>query len=65
MPCQFLGLLPRLTSTLSSLLGSLNFFLVDLDHSPTWGEALEGGLASIREAELVEAEGAARAGGGR
>ena len=26
MPCQFLGLLPRLTSTLSSLLGSLNFF---------------------------------------
>ena len=64
MPCQFLGLLPRLISTLTSLLGSLNF-LVGVAHSPTWGEALEGGLASIPEPELVEAEEAARAGGGR
>ena len=40
-------------------------FLVGVAHSPTWVEALEGGLASIPEAELVEAEEAARAGGGR
>ena len=59
MPCQFLGLLPRLTSTLSSLLGSLNFFSWCRSLYSTWGEALEGGLASIPEPELVEVEAAA------
>ena len=63
MPVPWVAPPPHVNSLLSARIPEL--FLVDLDHSPTWGEALEGGLASIREAELVEAEAAARAGGGR